>query len=60
MSPSKETRAVDAELAVPPSGSFRTVLIYEDGNELPLAEGYTGGKRAFEEARAVNSWLERG
>lgn len=59
-SPLTETRAVDAELAAPPSGNFRAVLIYEDGSELPLAEGYTGGRRAFEEARAVNTWLDQG
>lgn len=60
VSPSKETRAVDAVLAAPTSGSFRAVLIYEDGSELPLAEGYTGGNRAFEQARIVNTWLDQG
>lgn len=60
VSPSKDARAVDAALAAPPSGNFRAVLIYEDGSELPLAEGYTGGNRAFEEVRAVNTWLDQG
>lgn len=58
--PSREARAVSIELAAPPAGSYRAVLIYEDGSELPLAEGYTSGGRAFDEARAVNAWLDEG
>lgn len=58
--PSRENRVVDAELAIPPRGNFRAVLLYDDGTERPLSEAYAGGKLAFREARAVNIWLEQG
>lgn len=56
--PNPENRAVDAELAAPPRGNFRTVLLYEDGTELALSDGYSKGKTAFEETRAINAWLD--
>lgn len=55
--PARENRSVDAELAAPPHGNFRAVLVYEDGSELPLTEGYSSGGGAFAEAQAVNRWL---
>lgn len=58
--PSRENRLVDAELAMPPRGNFRAVLLYEDGTELALTDGFSGGTPAFREARAVNRWLEQG
>lgn len=57
--PARENRAVAAELAAPPSGKFRAVLLYEDGTELPLSEDYSSDQSAFTEARAINDWLER-
>ncbi|OIP82127.1 MAG: hypothetical protein AUK37_09605 [Rhodobacterales bacterium CG2_30_65_12] len=57
--PSRENRAVDAELAAAPSGKFRAVLLYEDGSEMALSEGYSASGAAFEEVRAVNRWLEQ-
>lgn len=57
--PTRENRAVDAELAAPPSGKFRAVLLYEDGTALPLADGYSSASDAFEEVRTVNRWLEQ-
>lgn len=58
--PSRESRVVDAELAAPPRGAFRAVLLYEDGTEHPLTDSFVGGKMAFDEVRAVNRWLEQG
>lgn len=58
--PARENRVVDADLAIPPRGNFRAVLLFEDGSEHPLTDGYLGGKAAFEQVRAVNRWLEQG
>jgi len=56
--PQPDERAVDAELAMLPRGSYRTVLLYENGTELPLSDGYTRGKIAVAETRAINAWLD--
>lgn len=57
--PAAENRAVDAELALPPRGNYRAVLLYEDGTEHPLSEAYSGGRTAFREAQAINRWLDQ-
>lgn len=58
--PPRAEKVVDADLATVPRGAYRTVLLFEDGTELALSDGFDGGKAAFEETRAVNRWLEQG
>jgi hypothetical protein len=58
--PTPEARAVDPDASPRPAGPVRTVLVYEDGTEVALSDGFSKGETAFAEARTINAWLTTG
>lgn len=58
--PTVEARAVDPEVRPRPAGPFRPVLVYQDGHEVPLDDGFHRGTAAFDMVRAINTWLADG
>jgi hypothetical protein len=56
----RDKREIDPDAPPPGAGSFRAVLLWTDGTELPLSDAYSRGLSAIEEARAINAWLATG
>lgn len=55
--PNPEARRIDPSTTPQPKVPTRVVLVYEDGREVPLSDGYAKGPGAIEQARAINDWL---